>query len=107
MVLIEDLERLEDLRRRGVLSDEEFARAKARLIDGSAVPGAGHRFAAVNALRRSRTDRWIAGVCGGLAIATGADSWVWRLLFSLLFFFGGAGLVIYVLMWIFVPTAVE
>jgi phage shock protein C len=55
-------------------------------------------------LVRSRRHRMIAGVCGGLAPATGADAWVWRLLFAILFFCGGAGLVIYLLLWIFVPA---
>jgi phage shock protein C len=60
--------------------------------------------AAINALRRARSDRWIAGVCGGIARATGVESWVWRLLFALLLLCGGAGLVIYVLLWVFVPS---
>ena len=101
--LAEQIERLDELRRRGALTDEEFARAKTRLLDGAAVTPA-PPLAALNALRRSRADRWIGGVCGGLAQATGAESWVWRLLFALLFFLGGAGLVIYVLLWIFVPA---
>ena len=101
--LAEQIERLDELRRRGALSDEEFARANTRLLDGAAVTPA-PPLAALNALRRSRADRWIGGVCGGLAQATGAESWVWRLLFALLFFLGGAGLVIYVLLWIFVPA---
>ena len=105
MALSDELERLDELRRRGVLSDEEFARTKARLLDGAPErPTAPPALAALNALRRSREDRWIAGVCGGLASATGADSWVWRLLFAILFFCGGAGLVIYALLWIFVPA---
>ena len=109
MALTDELAKLEDLHRRGVLSDEEFARAKARLLDGAAasdgaagpVPAAA---AAINALRRSRGDRWIGGVCGGIGRATGIDAWVWRLLFALLALCGGAGLVLYVLLWIFVPA---
>jgi phage shock protein C len=104
MALSEELERLDELRRRGVLSDDEFARAKTRLLDATAPRSAPPALAALNALRRSRSDRWIAGVCGGLAPATGADAWVWRLLFAILFFCGGAGLVIYLLLWIFVPA---
>lgn len=100
MVLSEELDRLDDLRRRGVLSDEEFARAKALLLSCNEAPP----LAALGALRRSRTERWIAGVCGGIARATGTDAWVWRLIFVLLSFFGGAGLGIYLLMWIFVPA---
>ena len=49
--------------------------------------------------------RWVAGVCGGIALATGTDAWLWRLIFALLFFFGGAGLIVYLLLWLFVPAA--
>jgi phage shock protein C len=111
MALSDELAKLEEMRQRGALTDDEFARAKAQLLDGGATathapppnppPAA---IAAINALRRSTGDRWIAGVCGGVADATGVESWVWRLLFVLLALCGGAGLVLYVLMWIFVPS---
>ena len=58
---------------------------------------------AINAWRRSRSDRWLAGVCGGVARATGVAAWFWRLLVAILAMFGGAGVLIYVLLWIFVP----
>jgi len=105
MALSEELNKLDELRQRGALSDDEFARAKARLLDGApaAAPSAAPA-AAINALRRSRSDRWLGGVCGGLAAPTGVDSWVWRLLFALFFLFGGVGLILYVLLWIFVPS---
>ncbi len=53
--------------------------------------------------RRSSKDRWIGGVCGGLGAATQIPSWVWRavLLFALLAF--GAGLLLYVVLWICIP----
>ncbi len=108
MTMSDELAKLQDLHQRGVLSDAEFARAKARVLDAApAATGATQphpALAAVNALRRSRADRWIAGVCGGIASATAVDSWVWRLLFAALLLCGGAGLVIYILLWIFVPS---
>jgi phage shock protein C len=52
---------------------------------------------------KSETDRWIGGVCGGLGEHTPVPSWVWRLLFTLLVIFFGTGLLIYILLWIFVP----
>jgi phage shock protein C len=106
MALSDELSKLDELRQRGVLSDDEFARAKARLLDGAPAAGASNppAVAAINALRRSRKDRWIGGVCGGLAAPTGVESWVWRLLFAVFFLFGGVGLILYVLMWIFVPS---
>ncbi len=110
MSLSDDLARLHELHRAGALSDEEFAAAKARAIaaggGGAAGPGADATAAvqAVNAMRRALADRWVGGVCGGLAAATGLQAWVWRLLFVLLALWGGAGLVLYALLWIFVPS---
>ena len=102
MSLSEELNLLHDLHVRGALSSEEFARAKAKLLakeETTEPPFVG----ALNSLRRSREDRWIAGVCGGLARASGVDAWVWRLAFTVLLLCGGTGLAVYVLMWIFVP----
>ncbi len=103
MSLADELDKLEDLRVRGVLTEPEFARAKQRLLD-AAPPAAPPAVAAINNLRRSAGDRWIGGVCGGLARSTGVESWVWRLIFALLLLFGGTGLVLYLLLWIFVPA---
>jgi phage shock protein C len=107
MTLSEELARLEGLHQRGALSDAEFAQAKRRLLDGE--PGgasmAGAAGNSINGFRRSATDRWIGGVCGGLGRSTGTESWVWRLLFTLFCLFGGAGLLLYVLLWFFVPLA--
>ena len=103
---VEQLDRLGDLHRRGVLSDDEFTRAKARVLSGAAAASAEARvLAGVNALARSRSDRWIGGVCGGIARATGMASWVWRVVFTALALCGGSGLLIYVLLWIFAPLA--
>ena len=102
MSLVDELQQLDALRQRGVLSEAEFAQAKARLLAGSAPAPAE---ASVNGLRRSTDDRWIAGVCGGLAHLTGAESWLWRLAFATLFLFAGTGVLVYILMWIFVPPA--
>lgn len=107
MPLSDELTRLHELHQRGGLSADEFARAKARLLGEPGAPGSeppGATVAALNALRRSAADRWIAGVCGGIARSTGVESWIWRMLFALLLLVGGAGLVIYLLMWIFVPN---
>ncbi len=104
MSLSDELGKLSELHQRGALTDDEYTRAKERLLHPGAAPGSEPYVKAVNALRRSRSDRWIAGVCGGLAQPTGVESWVWRLIFALLLLFGGAGLLLYVLMWIFVPA---
>jgi phage shock protein PspC (stress-responsive transcriptional regulator) len=55
-------------------------------------------------LRRSRTDRMVAGVCGGTAVALGVDANLLRLGLVLLTVFGvGLGAVAYLAAWILVP----
>jgi phage shock protein PspC (stress-responsive transcriptional regulator) len=54
-------------------------------------------------LYRSRTNRKLAGVCGGLAQYFNADATLIRVLFVVLALLGGPGLVIYLLMWIIGP----
>jgi phage shock protein PspC (stress-responsive transcriptional regulator) len=104
MGLTDEITRLDELRSRGVLTDEEFQRAKARLLDGQPGLAPGDApVAALNRLRRSRSDRWLGGVCGGIAVLTGVESWIWRLMLALLALFGGTGVLIYLLLWIFVP----
>lgn len=56
-------------------------------------------------LYRSRTDKVIAGVAGGLGEFFSIDSTIVRLLFVLLTVFGGSGVVIYIILWILVPAA--
>ena len=104
MSMSDELAKLAELHQRGVLSDEEFARAKARVLNGSAArPAQAPVVHAVNSLRRSRDDRWLGGVCGGIALLSGVAAWVWRVLFVLLAVCGGTGVLLYLLLWIFVP----
>jgi phage shock protein C len=104
MTLSDELNKLAELRARGTLTEEEFTRAKGRLLNGEDARSTEPFASAVNALRRSRSDRTIAGVCGGIARVTGMESWAWRLIFVALLLWGGAGLPVYVLLWIFVPS---
>jgi phage shock protein PspC (stress-responsive transcriptional regulator) len=99
MSVAEEIKRLHELHQAGALSDEEFAAAKARLLNSQS-PGVSND---ITRLRRSQTDRWLGGVCGGLGRITGVDSWIWRLLFVLFVLTFGFGLAIYILLWIFVP----
>ena len=104
MSTADELSRLAELHRRGDLSDDEYARAKQRVLDEPRAPSPDVPLvAAANRLRRSRSERWIAGVCGGLARVSGVEAWIWRLALVLLAFWGGSGVVVYLLMWIFVP----
>jgi phage shock protein PspC (stress-responsive transcriptional regulator) len=54
-------------------------------------------------LHRSTTDRKIAGVCGGLGRHLNIDPTILRVLFVVLVFFGGAGLLLYGAAWLVVP----
>jgi len=109
MNISDEIKRLHDLHQAGALSDSEFIRAKEKVLSGSTVNlnkaslGDGSLTAELSKLRRSRSDRWLAGVCGGIACASGIDAWIWRLVFALLMLTGGLGVLIYLLLWVFVP----
>jgi phage shock protein C len=56
-------------------------------------------------LRRSRSNRVVAGVCGGLAEFFGISSFWFRLAFIIAFIPGGVpGLGAYLLFWLIVPS---
>jgi phage shock protein C len=105
-MMSDEIKRLHELHQAGALTDLEFEQAKARLLSAPGVnlnKGDGTLTGEINSLRRSRTDRWIGGVCGGLAKASGVEAWVWRLVFVLFTLTFGFGFMIYLLLWIFVP----
>ncbi|WP_222269157.1 PspC domain-containing protein [Modestobacter marinus] len=56
-------------------------------------------------LRRSRTDKVIGGVAGGLAEYTGVDALLWRIGAIALTLAGGSGVLIYLLLWVLMPAA--
>lgn len=116
MNISEEIKRLHELHLAGALSDAEFAQAKAKLLSninldkpdstsgaGAASGPSNDLVQEFNRLRRSRSDRWLGGVCGGLGRASGMEAWIWRLVFVLFTLTFGFGVVIYLLLWIFVP----
>ncbi len=56
-------------------------------------------------MRRRRTGRAVAGVAGGLADHLGIGVLWTRMAFAVLAAFGGAGVLVYGLLWVFVPQA--
>ena len=54
-------------------------------------------------LYRSREDRWVAGVCGGLARYLDVDPIVIRLIALILVLCAGGGLLVYIIAWIVIP----
>lgn len=55
-------------------------------------------------LRRSQSDRVLAGVCGGIASHFGCDSALIRLITLLLIIFGGLSVWIYIVLWLVIPV---
>ncbi|MFZ6813243.1 PspC domain-containing protein [Undibacterium sp. Rencai35W] len=121
MNLADEIKRLHELHQSGALTDAEFSQAKAKLLENlnaangtNASAGAGSSgnnfftdtdkaYIPLNQFRRSKSDQWLGGICGGLGKFTGLESWIWRLVFVLFSFYFGSGLVAYLLAWIFVP----
>ena len=121
MDMADQLQKLNVLHGQGALTDEEFSLAKKKLIDGVGInecraPLASNKAntgnsaasgtSALHQLHRSRDDRWIVGVCGGLAEFSNIPAWSWRLLFVLLTVLHGFGVLAYILLWIFVPIEI-
>jgi phage shock protein C len=63
--------------------------------------------APVKRLYRSRSDRKIAGVCGGMAHYFGIDPVFPRIVWLALILAAGAGLLAYVICWIVIPQEPE
>ncbi|MES2016409.1 MAG: PspC domain-containing protein [Pseudomonadota bacterium] len=109
MNISEEIKRLHELHQAGALSAEEFEQAKAKLLNASvdlnkpSSSGGGDFATEIGRLRRSRNDRWLGGVCGGLGKVSGIDSWIWRMIFAVCVFLYGFGGLLYLLLWIFVP----
>ncbi|HLC47716.1 MAG TPA: PspC domain-containing protein [Candidatus Norongarragalinales archaeon] len=59
--------------------------------------------AEIKRLYRSKKDRILGGVCGGMGKYFGIDSNLVRLLFVLLAFAGGAGIIVYLAGWLIIP----
>jgi len=57
------------------------------------------------ALQRSRTDKMIAGVCGGIAKSAGWDPTLVRVLYVVVSILSAAfpGLLVYVVLWMVMP----
>lgn len=65
--------------------------------------GTGDQVRDLGRLRRSRIDRKVAGVAGGLARHLNVDPLILRVAFVVLVFFGGAGLILYGACWLLLP----
>ena len=53
--------------------------------------------------RRSKSDKMLGGVCGGLGAVTAIPAWIWRVIFLFCLFCFGFGLIPYIILWICMP----
>lgn len=97
-----------------VVTIEDVAQVRSRLGDPADFAPDGREVAdeeelhtdhrpRISQLYRSRINRSIAGVCGGLADFFGIDATLCRLVTLLLILFGGISLWIYIILWIVLP----
>lgn len=56
-------------------------------------------------LRRSKQDRMLAGICGGIAEYLGWDPTVVRVGWIILTLLGGSGILIYLILWLVMPAS--
>ena len=58
----------------------------------------------LNSLARSKHNRLVGGVCAGFAEATETPPWMWRAGFVLAALGLGTGVLLYIILWIFMPV---
>ncbi|MBN1320079.1 MAG: PspC domain-containing protein [Thermoleophilia bacterium] len=54
-------------------------------------------------LRRSRTEKMLGGVCGGLGEYFNVDPTIIRVLWVVITLLGGAGVIAYLILWVVMP----
>ncbi len=69
-----------------------------------AQPGAGPTYGTRGKLYRNADDKIIAGVCSGLANYFHIDPVIMRIIFVVLLFTGGSGFLVYLILWVAVPS---
>ncbi len=85
--------------------DETTSTASDKANTEGGKKSSGTPFQTGKRLFRDDEHKMVGGVCAGLAAYFGIDV-VWlRIVWGLLFFFGGSGFVLYVIMWAVVPSA--
>ena len=58
-------------------------------------------------LRKSSTDKKIFGVCGGIAEYFGIDSTIVRIIWTILTFIWGSGVILYFIVALIMPDATD
>ena len=55
-------------------------------------------------LQRSTSNKMIAGVCAGIASYFNLDPTIIRVLYVLMVFFAGFGILLYLILWLVIPS---
>jgi len=61
----------------------------------------------IKKLYRSTKDRWLAGICGGIAEYFELDPTIIRVLFVVFSLFAGGGILAYIILWLIIPQEPE
>jgi phage shock protein C len=73
---------------------------KNAAINGPTGPTAARSYKQIH---RSREDRIVSGLCGGLGRYANVDPVIVRILFVVLTLFGGSGVLLYLVGWVAIP----
>lgn len=82
---------------------EDFGPERHRNTASESKANVNNGDASLRRIRRSRTNRSIAGICGGLGEYFGVDPTLLRIVTLLLILFGGLSLWVYIILWIVIP----
>ena len=84
----------------------DFAAAEDEPVGSNVPPTNAYRTSRPKSRRfhRDSNDKILGGVCSGLAAYLNVDPALVRIVFAILLFGGGAGFVLYIALWIFVPS---
>lgn len=91
--------------RMGTVKDFEAFEGDAAAHEAAATAGGERMYDVPKRLYRDVENQMIAGVAAGIANYVGIDPTVVRLLFLISLFFGGAGAIVYIVLWIVMPEA--
>lgn len=99
-IRIEDVESVKQIMGSPEAIHDEAGNEETFEAGSQADPGMGRK-----RLSRSRNEKVISGVCGGLAAYFNMDPVVVRIIFAFITLFWGAGLMVYILLWILLPES--
>ena len=88
-----------------MIGPRPYDEPRMTVAPGASPPaGSSSRLPALPKVRRTEGGRVVAGVCSGIAAALGADPTLIRLVFAILAFAGGSGIVLYLGLWLLLPA---